>query len=195
MRAQLSALRAIFLDWCTQDTWIRSLAMSPQSLFFLYKIVFFNDKYAYGRTLDLYFFALFFFLHGTTSSLFGASFPNDRSNAVYVVCRRGNNSQLAVERMRNLLPSAEWPVVIKDIQGGLQAWSTQVDPDFPMYWTSALTFSFHRDQTRSDQLQFEKGIRDFLFFFLSCGGSKPIQANCSRSCYSCLVIYYQWCHI
>ena len=34
MRAQLSALGAIFLDWCTQDTWIRSLAMSPQSLFF-----------------------------------------------------------------------------------------------------------------------------------------------------------------
>ncbi|KAI9560752.1 hypothetical protein GHT06_011704 [Daphnia sinensis] len=52
--------------------------------------------------------------------------------SVYVVCRRGNNSQLAVERMRTLLP-ADWPVVIKDIVGGLQAWAEQVDPLFPIY--------------------------------------------------------------
>lgn len=52
--------------------------------------------------------------------------------AVYVVCRRGNNSQLAVERMRTLLP-ADWPVIFKDIVGGLQAWSEQVDPQFPIY--------------------------------------------------------------
>lgn len=52
--------------------------------------------------------------------------------AVYVVCRRGNNSQLAVERMRSLLPP-DWPVVFKDIVGGLQAWSELVDPQFPIY--------------------------------------------------------------
>ena len=53
-------------------------------------------------------------------------------SSVYVVCRRGNNSQLAVERMRTLLPS-DWPVVVKDIVGGLQAWAEQVDPLFPTY--------------------------------------------------------------
>ncbi|KAK4005494.1 hypothetical protein OUZ56_007202 [Daphnia magna] len=52
--------------------------------------------------------------------------------SVYVVCRRGNNSQLAVERMRTLLPP-DWPVIIKDIVGGLQAWAEQVDPLFPIY--------------------------------------------------------------
>ena len=56
-----------------------------------------------------------------------------RTDAVYVVCRRGNNSQLAVERMRSLLPRTEWPVVIQDIVGGLEAWAAQVDPDFPIY--------------------------------------------------------------
>lgn len=51
---------------------------------------------------------------------------------VFAVCRRGNNSQLAVERMRALLP-ADWPVVVRDIVGGLRAWASEVDPQFPVY--------------------------------------------------------------
>ena len=55
-----------------------------------------------------------------------------RIDPVLAVCRRGNNSQLAVERMRALLPP-DWPVVVRDIVGGLRAWAAEVDPQFPIY--------------------------------------------------------------
>ncbi|PKA50542.1 Adenylyltransferase and sulfurtransferase MOCS3 2 [Apostasia shenzhenica] len=48
--------------------------------------------------------------------------------SLYVVCRRGNDSQRAVECLRkNGFPLA------KDIIGGLEAWSRDVDPSFPIY--------------------------------------------------------------
>ena len=50
---------------------------------------------------------------------------------VYVVCRRGNDSQLVVEKLRSLLK--DLPVVIKDLRGGLHAWASDVDPAFPQY--------------------------------------------------------------
>ena len=56
--------------------------------------------------------------------------------AVFVVCRRGNNSQLAVLKLRHILKDQD--VVIKDIAGGLTAWAEQVDSQFPIYWTSTL---------------------------------------------------------
>lgn len=51
---------------------------------------------------------------------------------VFVVCRRGNDSQLAV---RHLVPlfreqGLEPP---KDISGGLHAWTHQIDSEFPIY--------------------------------------------------------------
>jgi adenylyltransferase/sulfurtransferase len=51
--------------------------------------------------------------------------------SVYVVCRRGNDSQFVVEKMRKFL--SDLPVVIKDVRGGLHAWAKEVDPDFPEY--------------------------------------------------------------
>lgn len=49
------------------------------------------------------------------------------SKPVYVVCRYGNDSQNAVDKLQNLgVPS-------KDIKGGLFAWTQQVQPDFPIY--------------------------------------------------------------
>ncbi|XP_071505068.1 adenylyltransferase and sulfurtransferase MOCS3-like [Diadema antillarum] len=50
---------------------------------------------------------------------------------IYVVCRRGNDSQKAVLQLRELLASS--PVTIKDLSGGLTAWATRVDPNFPQY--------------------------------------------------------------
>ena len=50
---------------------------------------------------------------------------------VVVVCRRGNDSQIAVECLQDKLSGADVKVV--DIQGGLHAWTRQVDPDFPTY--------------------------------------------------------------
>ncbi|CDY20785.1 BnaA02g09250D [Brassica napus] len=47
---------------------------------------------------------------------------------IYVVCRRGNDSQRAVEYLR------DWGFdSAKDIIGGLEAWAADVNPNFPTY--------------------------------------------------------------
>lgn len=47
---------------------------------------------------------------------------------VYVICRRGNDSQLAVELLRK-----KGYTMAKDIIGGFHSWAQHVDPDFPIY--------------------------------------------------------------
>ncbi|KAJ3082141.1 Molybdenum cofactor synthesis protein 3, partial [Physocladia obscura] len=47
---------------------------------------------------------------------------------VYVLCRLGNNSQLATRLLQASGVTAVW-----DIEGGLYAWSDNVDPNFPKY--------------------------------------------------------------
>eukprot|EP00246_Nothoceros_aenigmaticus_P016338 TRINITY_DN7350_c0_g1_i2.p1 TRINITY_DN7350_c0_g1~~TRINITY_DN7350_c0_g1_i2.p1 ORF type:complete len:198 (+),score=25.05 TRINITY_DN7350_c0_g1_i2:174-767(+) len=47
---------------------------------------------------------------------------------VYVVCRRGNDSQLAVELLRSAGIDTAFDVV-----GGLESWVKEVDPQFPGY--------------------------------------------------------------
>ncbi|GMJ15989.1 SIRTINOL RESISTANT 1, co-factor for nitrate, reductase and xanthine dehydrogenase 5 [Hibiscus trionum] len=47
---------------------------------------------------------------------------------LYVICRRGNDSQRAVECLRNMGFD-----LAKDIVGGLESWANDVDPNFPMY--------------------------------------------------------------
>ncbi|KAJ3364771.1 hypothetical protein GGF31_008917 [Allomyces arbusculus] len=44
-----------------------------------------------------------------------------------VLCRRGNDSQRAVAKLR------EEGIKCVDVIGGLEAWSTEVDPEFPRY--------------------------------------------------------------
>jgi adenylyltransferase and sulfurtransferase len=51
---------------------------------------------------------------------------------VYVVCRRGNNSQLAVCLLREYFKD-ESLVSIKDIIGGLEEWHHKCDSNFPKY--------------------------------------------------------------
>lgn len=47
---------------------------------------------------------------------------------LYVVCRRGNDSQRAVEYLHKMgFTSA------KDIVGGIESWAQNVDPNFPTY--------------------------------------------------------------
>ncbi|THV02763.1 hypothetical protein K435DRAFT_748560 [Dendrothele bispora CBS 962.96] len=48
----------------------------------------------------------------------------------YIVCRLGNDSQIAADTLRSL---ASENTIIKDVIGGLRAWSRHVDPDFPVY--------------------------------------------------------------
>jgi adenylyltransferase/sulfurtransferase len=54
-----------------------------------------------------------------------------------VVCRRGNDSQIAVEMLNKYFSSDSNNNVnlncIKDLIGGLQEWSNKIDPDFPKY--------------------------------------------------------------
>jgi adenylyltransferase/sulfurtransferase len=52
---------------------------------------------------------------------------------IFVVCRRGNDSQRAVKVLKehaqlNLLAEG-----MRDIKGGLHAWARDVDPTFPVY--------------------------------------------------------------
>ncbi|KAH9972728.1 hypothetical protein BGW80DRAFT_1474576 [Lactifluus volemus] len=51
----------------------------------------------------------------------------------YVVCRLGNDSQIAAEALRDAQPNTA--CVIKDLVGGLRAWSRDVDPEFPLYYS------------------------------------------------------------
>lgn len=48
---------------------------------------------------------------------------------VFVVCRRGNDSQIVAQELINEVQDAD----IRDIIGGLHSWSALVDPDFPVY--------------------------------------------------------------
>ncbi|KAL1924565.1 uncharacterized protein VTP21DRAFT_4219 [Calcarisporiella thermophila] len=51
----------------------------------------------------------------------------DESKPVYVICRLGNDSQLAVDILRR------FGIISKDIIGGLRQWSREIDSDFPVY--------------------------------------------------------------
>jgi len=50
------------------------------------------------------------------------------SGELYVVCRRGNDSQRAVARLREL--GLDHAV---DMVGGIEAWGKEIDPTFPVY--------------------------------------------------------------
>lgn len=50
-----------------------------------------------------------------------------QSKPVYVLCRRGNHSQLAVQRLR-----AAGITCAMDMVGGMNQWSDQVDPRVPL---------------------------------------------------------------
>ncbi|KAH9499641.1 Molybdenum cofactor synthesis protein 3 [Bulinus truncatus] len=62
--------------------------------------------------------------------------PVTRNNSistvpVVCVCRRGNDSQLAVQQLMKAM--GEDRVDLMDIKGGLHSWSKTVDDNFPMY--------------------------------------------------------------
>ncbi|XP_059158611.1 adenylyltransferase and sulfurtransferase MOCS3-like [Physella acuta] len=57
--------------------------------------------------------------------------PTNTQPHIVCVCRRGNDSQLAVESLKSVL--AEKSVTVVDIRGGLHSWGRHVDTDFPIY--------------------------------------------------------------
>jgi adenylyltransferase/sulfurtransferase len=50
---------------------------------------------------------------------------------IYVICRLGNDSQIAAEALRSV--GSDEVRVVRDIVGGLRAWSREVDSQFPVY--------------------------------------------------------------
>jgi adenylyltransferase/sulfurtransferase len=59
------------------------------------------------------------------------SCSNDNDFPVFVVCRRGNDSQKGVLALRKSLSGLR--VSVKDVIGGLHRWAKDVDPSFPIY--------------------------------------------------------------
>ena len=51
--------------------------------------------------------------------------------SVVVVCRQGNDSQTAVQVLKEKL--ADLPVLLKDMRTGLNGWAKTVDSSFPQY--------------------------------------------------------------
>jgi adenylyltransferase/sulfurtransferase len=49
------------------------------------------------------------------------------------ICRRGNDSLLAAARLRDSLEDRGLKANVRDVTGGLVAWSRDVDPEFPVY--------------------------------------------------------------
>ena len=58
-----------------------------------------------------------------------ASFIGAHHREVVFVCRRGNDSQLAVQKFKNELPN----VRVRDLIGGLRSWAKLIDSDMPIY--------------------------------------------------------------
>lgn len=59
--------------------------------------------------------------------------PIDSTDPIYVVCRLGNDSQIAVKRLKELGLDQGGDRFIGDIRGGLRAWRQDVDPTWPEY--------------------------------------------------------------
>ncbi|WRT64977.1 uncharacterized protein IL334_001918 [Kwoniella shivajii] len=55
------------------------------------------------------------------------------SEEVIFLCRRGNDSQIAADALRRTTNTTGQNIRIRDVKGGLRAWSKVVDPMFPVY--------------------------------------------------------------
>lgn len=59
--------------------------------------------------------------------------PRGDGRDLYVVCRYGNDSQLAVKAIADLAHNGGPTIVAKDIEGGFRAWKQLVDGEWPEY--------------------------------------------------------------
>lgn len=57
----------------------------------------------------------------------------DSIDPIYFVCRMGNDSQLAVQKLKELGLDQDGKRFIGDLRGGLKAWKAEVDPEWPEY--------------------------------------------------------------
>ncbi|KAJ3809362.1 hypothetical protein F5876DRAFT_89476 [Lentinula aff. lateritia] len=59
--------------------------------------------------------------------------PTHPDTPTYIICRLGNDSQIAAEALRGSENNAHKDRIVQDVVGGLRAWSKEVDPHFPIY--------------------------------------------------------------
>jgi adenylyltransferase/sulfurtransferase len=54
---------------------------------------------------------------------------------IVCICKRGSDSQLAASSLRSVVEASSLTDTyeVKDLVGGLRAWSRDVDPNFPVY--------------------------------------------------------------
>ena len=57
----------------------------------------------------------------------------DQAKEVIYVCRKGNDSLVAARKLRSIIKESGKEVRVRDLRGGLEGWSRDVDPNFPMY--------------------------------------------------------------
>lgn len=72
-------------------------------------------------------------LNETPSWLPPDLFSADSTSPIYVVCRSGNDSQVAVQKLKELGLDRGGKRFIGDIRGGLRAWKAEIDPEWPEY--------------------------------------------------------------
>jgi adenylyltransferase/sulfurtransferase len=78
------------------------------------------------------------FLSDPIGQLRSTSQTADLPSEVYFMCRRGNDSSIAAQALRAALSDSKSgkegeKCRVKDVFGGVRAWSDKVDPTFPMY--------------------------------------------------------------
>lgn len=57
----------------------------------------------------------------------------DNQGPLYLICRMGNDSQLAVRKLKELGLDNDGKRFIGDVRGGFKAWKAEVDPEWPDY--------------------------------------------------------------
>ena len=60
-----------------------------------------------------------------------SALDSSTSQELILVCRRGNDSQRAVAKLKDELSGLS--LTIRDVRGGLHAWAKNIDKDFPVY--------------------------------------------------------------
>jgi adenylyltransferase/sulfurtransferase len=80
------------------------------------------------------------FLSDPIGQLRSISQTADLPSEVYFMCRRGNDSLISAQALRAALSESGSGAGkegercrVKDVVGGVRAWSDKVDPAFPMY--------------------------------------------------------------
>ena len=62
--------------------------------------------------------------------------PKNTTVKTYILCRLGNDSMIAADALRKFeQKNGGNNMTIKDVIGGLRAWTRTVDPGFPEYWS------------------------------------------------------------